>query len=179
LTEAELIDRVVAGDPRAERELYEAHVDRIYRLAFRLAGEDELARDITQETFIRAFNHLATFRRDATVSTWLHAIGMSVALNRLRSRKRIEARETSIEGIDAPTPGAPVEPDLKERMAQAIDALSPGYRAVFLMHDVEGYTHQEIGAALGIEVGTSKAQLFRARRQLRTALADFAGEGCA
>jgi RNA polymerase sigma-70 factor (ECF subfamily) len=74
------------------------------------------------------------------------------------------------------TRGRSAEPDLKRRLAQAIDALAEGYRTVFVMHDVEGYTHEEIGAALGIETGTSKAQLSRARAKLRDALADFAGE---
>jgi RNA polymerase sigma-70 factor (ECF subfamily) len=111
------------------------------------------------------------------LSTWLHAIGVSVALNGLRSVKRLRQRETN--AVDAETLSAPRvggEPDLKERLARAIDALPEGYRAVFVMHDVEGYTHEEIGIVLGIESGTSKAQLSRARAKLRTALADFAGE---
>jgi RNA polymerase sigma-70 factor, ECF subfamily len=170
-----LIERVVAGDPAAQRALYDAHVDRVYRLAYRFAGDGDLARDFTQETFIRAFDRIGTFRRRSSFSTWLHSIGVSVALNGLRSVRRLRERETSaVEvAIDEKTR---VEPDLKERLARAIDGLPPGYRAVFVMHDVEGYTHDEIGGALGIEAGTSKAQLSRARAKLRAALADFAGE---
>jgi RNA polymerase sigma-70 factor (ECF subfamily) len=100
-----------------------------------------------------------------------------VALNGLRSVRRLRERETN--AIDAETMGTArvgSEPDLKERLARAIDALPEGYRTVFVMHDVEGYTHEEIGVVLGIESGTSKAQLSRARAKLRTALADFAGE---
>ncbi len=173
-----LIDRVIAGDPAAQRALYDAHVDRVYRLAYRFAGDGDLARDFTQETFIRAFDRIATFRRTSSFSTWLHSIGVSVALNGLRSVRRIQARETTaIEAAMAPGAVRSVsEPDLKDRLARAIDALPPGYRAVFIMHDVEGYTHEEIGGALGIESGTSKAQLSRARAKLRAALADFAGE---
>jgi RNA polymerase sigma-70 factor, ECF subfamily len=175
--EGELIDRVAAGDAAAERALYDAHVDRVYRLAFRLAGDDDLARDITQDTFIRAFDRIATFRRQSSLSTWLHSIGVSVALNRMRTVKRLRARETPLDGIVEPShPTRMAEPDLKQRLARSIDALPPGYRAVFVMHDVEGFTHEEIGDALGIEAGTSKAQLSRARAKLRTALADFAGE---
>jgi len=178
--EGDLIDRVEAGDPAAERALYDRHVDRVFRLAFRLTGDDDLARDLTQETFIRAFDRIAGFRRQSSLATWLHAITMSVALNRLRATKRATARmatadDATIESIESPQPRAS-EPDLKERMAQAIRQLPQGYRTVFLMHDVEGYTHEEIGAILGVDSGTSKAQLFRARAKLRVALADFAGE---
>lgn len=177
MDEGELIDRVVAGDAAAERALYDAHVDRVYRLAYRLAGDDDLARDITQDTFIRAFDRIATFRRQSSLATWLHSIGVSVALNRLQTVKRRYAREAPLDGITEPSVTIRLaEPDLKQRLAHAIDALSPGYRAVFVLHDVEGFTHEEIGGALGIEAGTSKAQLFRARAKLRVTLADFAGE---
>jgi len=171
-----MIARVRAGDGAAERALYDAHVDRVYRLAYRLAGDDELARDFTQETFIRAFERLHTFRGDAALSTWLHAIATSVALNGLRKIKRFR-RDTDLEEAHVVTGGArQAEPDLKVRLERAVDALPLGYRTVFVMHDVEGYTHEEIGAVLGIPAGTSKARLFDARAKLRTALALFAGE---
>jgi RNA polymerase sigma-70 factor, ECF subfamily len=176
--EREVIARAAAGDPAAQRTLYEEHVDRIYRLAFRLAGDDDLARDFTQEAFIRAFDRLGDFRGDSAFGTWLHAIAVSVSLNGLRKVKRIHARETAIDDVDALRLGSTprrADPDLRDRLARAIDGLPPGYRTVFLMHDVEGFTHEEIGEALGIQTGTSKAQLFRARARLREALADFAG----
>jgi RNA polymerase sigma-70 factor, ECF subfamily len=175
--ETQLIARVRAGDSAAQRALYDAHVDRVYRLAFRLAGDDALAQDFTQETFIRAFDRLGSFRGDAAFSTWLHTITTTVVLNGLRKVKRLRHRETDID--DAQAIGVmkrESEPDLKMRLTKAIDELPEGYRTVFLMHDVEGYTHEEIGAALGVETGTSKAQLSRARAKLRVALADFAGE---
>jgi RNA polymerase sigma-70 factor, ECF subfamily len=175
--ERDLIARVRAGDGAAERALYDAHVDRVYRLAYRLAGDDELARDFTQETFIRAFEKLDGFRGDAALSTWLHAIATSVVLNGLRKVKRFRRRETDLEAADGVSGGArAAEPDLKVRLRTAIDGLPEKYRLVFVMHDVEGYTHEEIGAALGVETGTSKAQLSRARAKLRDALSDFAGE---
>jgi RNA polymerase sigma-70 factor (ECF subfamily) len=175
--ERELIARVRAGEPAAERALYDAHVDRVYRLAYRMAGDDELARDFTQETFIRAFERLDTFRGDARFSTWLHAIATTVALNGLRKVKRFRTRETGLEAADGFVgSGRRAEPDLKTRLHKEIDALPDKYRMVVVMHDVEGYTHEEIAAALHIEVGTSKAQLSRARAKLREALADFAGE---
>jgi RNA polymerase sigma-70 factor (ECF subfamily) len=172
-----MIARAVAGDVAAQRALYDQHVDRVYRLAFRLAGDDDLARDFTQETFVRAFDRLATFRSESTLSTWLHAIGVSVALNGLRKVKRQRSREAPLdEALAVGITTRHAEPDLKERLARAISALPEGYRAVFVMHEMEGYTHEEIGAVLGVQVGTSKAQLFRARAKLREALADFVGE---
>ncbi|HVH67343.1 MAG TPA: sigma-70 family RNA polymerase sigma factor [Gemmatimonadales bacterium] len=177
MDERELIARVRARDGVAERELYDVHVDRIYRLAFRLSGDDHLAREFTQDTFVRAFERLGSFRGEAKLSTWLHAIATTVALNGLRKVKRFQRRETDLDDAAAqPARGRSAEPDLKRRLAEAIDGLADGYRTVFVMHDVEGYTHEEIGAALGIETGTSKAQLSRARAKLRDALADFAGE---
>ena len=176
VSESDLIARAVGGDPTAQRALYDAHVDRVYRLAFRMAGEDELARDFTQETFIRAFDRLGSFRRESAFGTWLYAIAMSVTLNGLRSVKRLRSREKSIDAAESIGGGrVPVDYDLKERLHRAIDDLPKGYRTVFVMHDVEGFTHEEIGEALGIQVGTSKAQLFRARGKLREALADFEG----
>lgn len=177
MDESELISRVRAGEPAAERALYDAHVDRVYRLAFRLAGDDELARDFTQETFIRAFERIGTFRGESRLSTWLHAIATTVSLNGLRRVKRFRTRETALEAADGVAGGVrSAEPDLKTRLRDAIDALPDKYRTVVVMHDMEGYTHEEIATALDMEVGTSKAQLSRARAKLRESLADFAGE---
>src|SRR3989454_1001995 len=166
--ERELIARVRAGDGVAERALFDAHVNRVYRLAYRLAGDDDLAQDFTQETFIRAFDRLHAFRGEAALSTWLYAIATSVTLNGLRRLKRFRQRETDLDaagGVGRRGRGA--EPDLKVRLARAIDGLPGGYRTVVLMHDVEGYTHEEIGHALRGETGNSKGQLSPARAKLR------------
>jgi RNA polymerase sigma-70 factor (ECF subfamily) len=177
VNDTQLITRVVAGDEAAERELYETYVDRIYRLAFRLAGDDELARDFTQATFIRAFEKIGSFRGESSLSTWLHSIGVSVALNGLRKTKRLRNREAPMEeGLMVGVTRREADPDLKERLARAIDALADKYRTVFVMHDVEGYTHEEISGTLSIPIGTSKSHLFQARSKLRVALADFAPE---
>jgi RNA polymerase sigma-70 factor (ECF subfamily) len=173
----ELIGRVLAGDPSAERALYDAHVDRVFRLVYRMAGDLERAQDYTQETFIRAFDRLSGFRGEAALSTWLASIAISITFNGLRKVRRIREREVSLdENLQVGRAGREAEPDLKERLTQAIDDLPEGYRAVFVMHDVEGYTHEEIGTSLGVHPGTSKAQLFRARARLREALADFVKE---
>ena len=175
MDDRELIGRVLAGDPRAERALYDAHVDRVYRLVYRMVGDLHRAQDYTQEAFVRAFRRLADFRGESALSTWICSIAVSVTLNGLRSLRRAREREVGLD--EAPALGvrpSTAEPDLKTRMRQAIDGLPDGYRTVFVMHDVEGYTHQEIAETLGVQPGTSKAQLFRARARLREALADFA-----
>ena len=158
--------------------MYDAHVDRVFRLAYRLAGDSDLAQDFTQETFIRAFDRLEQYRGDASLSTWLHTIATSVSLNGMRTVTRMRARSAPIDELtELPARGASAAPhDLRERLHAAIDALSVKLRPVFVMHDVEGYTHEEIGTALGIPVGTSKARLFDARARLRSALALFAGD---
>lgn len=177
MTDSEIIAEVLRGNASAERELYDAHMDRIYRLAWRMAGDESLARDLTQDTFIRAFSRLADFRGDSSLSTWLHSIAVSVILNGLKKVKRIHGREMGGDALpEVAISVREAEPDLKVRLRRAIELLPDGYRTVFVMHDVEGYTHEEIASALGVQPGTSKAQLFRARARLRTELAEFAGE---
>ena len=172
--ERELIGRVLAGDPSAERALYDAHVDRVFRLTYRMAGDMDRAQDYTQETFIKAFSRLGDFRGEAALSTWLGSIAISVTLNGLRKVRRQNEREVALDvAVPAGRMTREAEPDLKDRLNRAIDGLPEGYRAVFVMHDVEGYTHEEIATSLGVHPGTSKAQLFRARARLREALADF------
>jgi len=170
------VARIRAGDKSAERELYDQNVDRVFRLAFRLAGDAELAADYTQDTFVRVFDKLDTFRGEAALSTWITRIALSVAFNGLRKQRRINGREVELTEVTEPGTLDATEPDLKERLAQAVAALADGYRSVFILHDVEGYTHEEIGGILGIQEGTSKAQLSRARAKLRAALAPFAQE---
>lgn len=176
MEERELIGRVLAGDPVAERALYDAHVDRVFRLVYRMAGDLDRAQDYTQETFIRAFSRLKDFRGEAALSTWLGSIAISVTLNGLRKVRRMNQREVALDDMVAANRQPEAEPDLKAHLRRAIDGLPDGYRAVFVMHDVEGYTHEEIAASLGVHPGTSKAQLFRARARLREALADFVRE---
>ena len=172
-----LVARVLAGDQDAERELYDTNVDRVYRLIYRMVGDAEQATDYTQDTFIRTFERLATFRHESALSTWITAIAISVVYNGQRKVKRLRAREVDLEHAEpVAVPSREADPDLKRKLAAAIEALPTGYRTVFLMHDVEGYTHEEIGSALGIQEGTSKAQLSRARAKLRQQLADFAGD---
>ena len=177
MTELELIERSRAGDQGAFRELYDSNVDRIYRLAYRMAGEEDLARDFTQEAFVRAYQKLEQFRGDSAFSTWLHAIAVSVSLNGLRKIQRHRGRERTFEEApDLALAVRPADPEIKTRLKDAIDGLPELYRTVFLMHDLEGYSHNEIAGALDVAEGTSKARLSRARAKLRDMLGDFAQE---
>ncbi len=177
MDEARLIARVRSGEAAAERQLYQAHVDRTYRLAYRLTGDDELAQEFTQEAFIRAFDRIDQFRGEAAFGTWLRSIATSVIYNGLRKIKRFRQREFELDEAKSLGGNERVaEPDLKEKLSRAIEDLPAKYRMVFVMHDVEGYTHEEISSAMGTQVGTSKAQLSRARAKLRESLSEFAGE---
>ena len=175
--EPELIARVVAGDRLAARELYDAHVERVFRLAFRLTGEAELARELTQESFVRAFAQLGRFRGESALSTWLHRVTISVVSNAMRKVKRFRARETDLDEAGLISVDSRVaDPDLREKLHRAIDELPEIYRTTFVMHDVEGYTHEEIANVLGVAEGTCKSRLSVARAQLREKLAPFAKE---
>ena len=172
-----LIERARRGDASAHRALYDTHVEPIYRLTFRLTGVEHLAREVTQNTFVRAFASLDGFRGDSAFGTWLHAIAVSLSLNEIRRRKREWARNAPLEHATGLAESASSsDPLLREKVMEAVNDLPGGCRTVFMMHDAEGYTHQEIAAALGVAVGTSKAQLSRARGKLRIALAQFAEE---
>ncbi len=170
-TDAAIVRRAIEGDERAMRLLWNqhsAHVDAVVR---RLAADPDLAEDIAQEVWIQVFRALPSWRGDAKFSTWVHRVAVNRTLNALRRTKRLTATETVIE-----EDSAYVEQDADRSMlAQSIDEaarqLSPGARTVFLLHDVEGYTHEEIATELGITTGGSKSQLFKARAKLRRLLA--------
>lgn len=169
--------RVLDGDRLAARELYDAHVSRVFSLAYRMCGDEEQARDLVQESFIRVFSRLSTFRGDAALSTWVYRVTLSVVAN-ARRRHRGRDRETDFDSIEpiADDRVADADPDLKERLHAAIESLPEIYRTTLVMHDVEGFTHVDIAAALGVAVGTSKSRLSFARAQLRTMLAPFMTE---
>jgi RNA polymerase sigma-70 factor, ECF subfamily len=180
VSEPDLIARVLSGDRIAARELYDAHAARVYRLAFRLTGDADLAREFTQDTFVRAFSQLARFRGDSALSTWLHRITVTVVANAMRKVKRFRERETDLEdvhpiGSDG-TGAYAIDPVLRDRLHRAIANLPEIYRTTLIMHDIEGYTHTEIAEVLGVAEGTCKSRLSQARAQLRSVLADLAPE---
>jgi RNA polymerase sigma-70 factor (ECF subfamily) len=171
LEERRLISRILAGDPAAERQLYDTHVDRVFRLAFRMTADATQAEDLTQDTFIRAFDRLTDFRGDAPFAGWLHRVATSVILTGLRKRKKVQSVESVRDDLEwAAGAGPDTDPDLKRSIDRAVGDLDDNHRLVFVMHDMEGYSHQEIATAVDAPVGTIKARLFRARQKLRNAL---------
>ena len=166
----ELVRAALEGDQRAYRSLYDAHVERVFRLAYRMVGGEEAAREATQKVFIRAFNSLGQFRGDAQFSTWLHRVAVSVILNERQSVRRRRDREVVLDEQLAGGGANRPEPDVMVRLGRAVEGLAEIYRTVFVMHDVEGFKHEEIADCLGVAVGTSKARLSRARAMLRQAL---------
>ena len=172
-----MIARVLSGDRVAARELYDAHSPRVFRLAFRLTGDADLAREFTQDTFVRAFQQLPKFRGDSALSTWLHRITVTVVANAMRKVKRFRERETDLEDVHPiGSDGSGVDPVLRDRLHRAIEALPEIYRTTLIMHDIEGYTHTEIAEVLGVAEGTCKSRLSQARAQLRAVLGDLAPE---
>ncbi len=171
LSVSDPIQRAREGDPDAFRILYEGHVGRIYALCLRLAGDAAHAEELVQDTFVRAWEKLPDFRGESAFGTWLFRIAVNVALAERRAAGRREARVAPTADPDS-LPSRSRTPDPGDRMdlEQAIAGLPPRARAVFLLYDVEGYQHAEIAELTGIAEGTSKTQLFRARRLLREAL---------
>ncbi len=169
LSEAQLIRRAGDGDARAVRALYERYAPRVYAVVRRIAGDDDLAQDYAQEAWIRAIRALPTFRGDARFSTWLHRIAVNAALQALR---RTDTRAKREAPMPETVPVGPTRGDalLQTRLEEALDRLPDGMRQVLILHDVEGYTHEEIGDVLGVASGTSKSQLFKARARMRSLL---------
>lgn len=167
----ETVRRAQAGDPGAFRALYDSHVGRVFAVCLRLAGDRAEAEEHTQDVFVRAWERLGTFRGESAFSTWLHRLAVNEVLQARRSAGRRSSRVTHTDDASLLDPPRPVTPSgTATDLEQAIAALPPGARTVFVLHDVEGYLHEEIARMTGIAEGTSKAQLHRARRLLREAL---------
>ena len=165
-----VVRRAQSGDQEAFGDLYRAHAGRVYALCLRLEADAARAEELTQDVFVRAWERLASYRGESAFGTWLYRLAVNVVLSDRRSAWRRARRELVTADPSALEPPAarPAGRDLD--LEQAIAALPPGARTVFVLHDVEGYTHDEIAGLSGIAEGTSKAQLFRARRLLREAL---------
>lgn len=170
--ERRLIQRVLLGDEQAAQALYATHVTRVRRICLGVAnGDPALADDFTQEAFARAFAHLAGFRLESSLSTWLHRIAVCVSISGMRKMRRHWDREVPLQEADRlPAETAAGRASWHE-LRSAVDALSHEQRQVFLLYHVEGYSHVQIGSALNIPTGTSKARLCRARSKLRERLA--------
>lgn len=175
MDDRELIRRASSGDETAEFELFRAYFARIHRLIFRMTGDPALADDLTQDTFVRAFDRLSTFRGEARFSTWLTRIAVTVALNELKRQSAERARWLPLPDDLADAPSTPPQPFLMDRVERALETLSDHSRGVLAMY-VEGYSHEEIASAFGISVAASKTRLSRARASLRETLSDVLDE---
>jgi RNA polymerase sigma-70 factor (ECF subfamily) len=179
LTEAEAIERAKSGDAESFEGLYGLHKRRVYSLCLRMTGNTAEAEDLTQEAFLQLYRKIATFRGESAFSTWLHRLAVNVVLMHLRKKglpeisldealepqhedgpkKDIGARDNVLAGsID------------RVNLERAIESLPPGYRIIFVLHDVEGYEHNEIAEMMGCSIGNSKSQLHKARMKLRDLL---------
>jgi RNA polymerase sigma-70 factor, ECF subfamily len=178
-TEAEAIERAKQGDAEAFEYLYSLHKRRVYSLCLRMTGNPASAEDLTQEAFLQLFRKIGTFRGESAFSTWLHRMSVNVVLMQLRKKNLPlvpldDATEGEDEGTVRKEPGAS-----DERLAgsidrlhlqRAVDELPPGYRTIFVLHDVEGYEHNEIATIVGCSIGNSKSQLHKARIKMRELL---------
>ena len=179
-TEAEAIRRAQAGDSTAFEFLYQLHSRRVYALCLRMVGNPADAEDLMQEAFLQLFRKIGTFRGESAFSTWLHRMTVNVVLMRLRKKSLpTDSLEETLEP-DAENTGPKRDvgaPDLRlsgavdrVNLERSIEKLPPGYRTVFVLHDVQGYEHNEIAGIMGCSVGNSKSQLHKARTRLRELL---------
>ena len=161
--------RAAGGDFRAFERLYRAHVNRIHALARRMLNPDE-ASEATQDVFVRAWQKIGSYRGEAAFGTWLHRLAVNVLLGRRQVLKLERERHLEDDSALELLPAKVRHPDLSVDFDAAIVKLPPGARQVFVLHDVEGYRHEEIATLLGVTTGTTKAQLHRARMLLRAHL---------
>ena len=162
---------MTARDRKAEREVYEQHVDRVYRLALRMTGNAAMAEDLTQDTFVRVFDRMHQFRGDSGLGTWIHRVAVSVVLNAVKKRQVAASREITLETTAAaPGNSGAIDLDVRDRVRAAVAQLPDELRVVVLLYDVEGYTHNEIADMLGINAGACRMRLLRARQLLRAML---------
>ena len=173
---AQDVARATAGDRQAFEKLYRVHVNRVFALCVRMTNDRAAAEELTQDVFVRAWQKLSLFRGDSAFGTWLHRLAVNVVLNarktegRDRNRFGVRDFEDDDDPIEVHFTARAFTPGLSIDLEQAIGMLPPGARKVFVLHDVEGYKHEEIAEQLAITTGGSKAQLHRARMLLRKAL---------
>ena len=187
LTDANVVRLAQEGDAVAFEEVYRLHSRRVYSLCLRMVGNPTEAEDLTQDVFLHLFRKIEMFRGESAFSTWLHRMAVNIVLMRLR-RKRIA--KISLDSITSPAEESDAQlkefgvPDLRLNgvidritLQAAINELAPGYRAVLILHDVQGFKHNEIAEIFGCSVGNSKSQLHKARMLLRQLLQKAAGNG--
>ena len=175
LTEAEAIERAKQGDAEAFEFLYGLHKRRVYSLCLRMTSNAAEAEDLTQEAFLQLFRKIGTFRGESAFSTWLHRMAVNVVLMQLRKKSLpVVPLDDTLETEEESPKKEPGAPDIRLagavdrlQLQRAIDHLPPGYRTIFVLHDVEGFEHNEIADLVGCSIGNSKSQLHKARLKLR------------
>jgi len=178
LSEAEAIERAKQGDASAFETLYNLHKRRVYSLCLRMTANTAAAEDLTQEAFLQLFRKIGTFRGESAFSTWLHRMAVNVVLMQLRKKGlNVVPLEETMEGEEESPKKEPGGDDVRLagsvdrlQLQNAIGELPPGYRMIFLLHDVQGYEHNEIADIVGCSIGNSKSQLHKARMKLRELL---------
>jgi len=178
LSEAEAIERAKQGDASAFEALYNLHKRRVYSLCLRMTANTAAAEDLTQEAFLQLFRKIGTFRGESAFSTWLHRMAVNVVLMQLRKKGlNVVPLEETMEGEEESPKKEPGADDVRLagsvdrlQLQHAIAELPPGYRMIFLLHDVQGYEHNEIADMIGCSIGNSKSQLHKARMKLRELL---------
>jgi RNA polymerase sigma-70 factor (ECF subfamily) len=178
LSEAKAIERAKQGDAEAFEALYHLHKRRVYALCLRMTANTSAAEDLTQEAFLQLFRKIGTFRGESAFSTWLHRMAVNVVLMQLRKKGlAVVPLEETFDSEEESPKKEPGADDLRLtgsidriRLQEAVQDLPPGYRTVFLLHDVEGYEHNEIATMVGCSIGNSKSQLHKARMKLRELL---------
>jgi RNA polymerase sigma-70 factor, ECF subfamily len=185
MTDRKAVERAQKGDAEAFEYLYRRHRRRVYGLCLRMIGNATDAEDLTQEAFMRVFRKIQTFRGDSAFTTWLHRLSVNIVLMRLRKKTvketPLEDKSGREEFDEQPREYGAIDPALtgsidRMRLERAIAQLPPGYKRMFVLHDVEGYEHNEIAELLGVSIGNSKSQLHKARVRLRELLQDAVRE---
>jgi len=179
MTEAEIIGKAQAGDVHSFEALYDRHKRRIFSLCLRMTRNYAQAEDLTQEAFLQLHRKIASFRGESAFSTWLHRLSLNIVLMHLRKKG---LPEVSLEEVLEPQQDDSPRREIATKdntlhgsidrmvLEKALEDLPPGYRIIFILHDIEGYEHNEIGEILGCSIGNSKSQLHKARMKLRTLL---------
>jgi RNA polymerase sigma-70 factor (ECF subfamily) len=178
--EAETIERAKQGDAEAFQALYDRHKRRVYSLCLRMTANTAEAEDLAQEAFLQLYRKIATFRGESAFSTWLHRLSVNVVLMHLRKKSLpvVSLEETTQGSGEEDTPKKDFGADDvalagsidRLQLQRAVDSLPPGYRTIFVLHDIEGYEHNEIAGIVGCSIGNSKSQLHKARMKLRDLL---------
>ena len=179
LSEAEIIERAKQGDAEAFQMLYDKHKRRVYSLCLRMTANTAEAEDLAQEAFLQLYRKIATFRGESAFSTWLHRLSVNVVLMHLRKKSLpVVSLEETTQGTEDDSPRKDFGADDvmlagsidRLQLQRAVNDLPPGYRTIFVLHDVEGYEHNEIAGMVGCSIGNSKSQLHKARMKLRDLL---------